>query len=215
VNQFWSQLQTTSGGPSGSSSAGGVDRRSQPFTDPSHGGLVNTFYLLASDSSDTVLWRFNTSGTLSSNLPDSAQGVWDRTDLTNVPAFNDEASSAVIGSKVTVLGGCTKPSNDSCAFVVELDGSGQPSVINVPACAAPREGARAVANLNGFESGFSSQVFLILGTLEANWNDNNGLSRGEIAVLDTNAGTWSRVIPSGDPSGSGQPAVPVPRNGSS
>uniref|UniRef100_A0A0W0FJP0 Uncharacterized protein n=1 Tax=Moniliophthora roreri TaxID=221103 RepID=A0A0W0FJP0_MONRR len=212
ISQFWSPLQTTSEGPGAKSAVGGIDIRSQPFSDPSN-GLVNAFHLLVSDSSNSALWRFNISGTLSSNLPDSAKGTWDSTGLTNVPAFSeDEAGSAVIGSKLAVIGGCTNPTDTSCAFIVEADPGGRASVINVPACAAPRHGARVVPNLNKFASGFSAQVFLLLGTLEANWDDNNGLGRGEVAVLDTNAGTWSRVIPSGDPDG-GQAAVPVPRQG--
>ena len=33
-------------------------------------------------------------------------------------------------------------------------------------------------------------------------------------MLDTNAGTWSRILPSGDPGTSGgQPSYPTPREG--
>ncbi|KAF9259495.1 hypothetical protein L218DRAFT_908190 [Marasmius fiardii PR-910] len=203
--QFWSQVKVTPGGPAANSGiAGGLDSRNTNIQ-----AINNTFYVVKSGS-DSGLWRFNVSGTLASNIPDGVLGSWDRTPLANLPPFSNSAST-VVGTKVVSVGGCTKAGNSSCAFIATNDAPGQPLLSNIPSCASSRTGARLVPNLSIASTGFSSQCFLLLGKLDPDWNDDNGLDRGEVAVLDINTGTWSRLIPSGDPSASN--AVPGPREG--
>ncbi|KAG7096979.1 hypothetical protein E1B28_004375 [Marasmius oreades] len=203
--QFWSHVQVTPGGPGAESGiAGGLDTRGTNIQ-----ATNNTFYVVKSGS-DSGLWRFNVSGTLASNIPDGVLGSWDHKPLANLPPFSDSAST-VVGSKVISIGGCTRSANDSCAFIAGDDTSGQPSFSNIPSCASPRTGAKLVPNLSTASSGFSSQVFLLLGNLDPDWNDGNGLDRGEVAVLDINTETWSRLIPSGDPDAS--TTIPGSREG--
>ncbi|KAL0579541.1 hypothetical protein V5O48_002470 [Marasmius crinis-equi] len=199
--QFWSAVKTAPGGPAADSGiAGGIDSRSSTPQ-----AINNTFYVLKSGN-DMGLWRFNVSGTLASNIPDGVLASWDRKSVSNLPSFANSAGT-VVGSKVVSVGGCTNPANNSCAFVVDDNGS----LTNIPSCASPRSGARVIPNFSTASTGFSSQVFLLLGTLESGWQDDNGLNQGEVAVLDINTGTWSRLIPSGDPSVT--PSVPSPREG--
>jgi hypothetical protein len=48
-------------------------------------------------------------------------------------------------------------------------------------CAAPRMGAAVAANKNTFSSGFSSQVFVVLGLFNTSlWDDGGGLQKGEV-----------------------------------
>ncbi|KAK1224372.1 hypothetical protein PQX77_012668 [Marasmius sp. AFHP31] len=204
--QFWSQVGVTPGSPgSDSSIAGGIDPRTTGVQ-----AVNNTFNVITSGTS-SALWRFDVSGTLASNIPDGVLASWDSKTVSNLPTFANSAST-VVGNKVVSIGGCTNPTNNSCAFIVNSEG-GQAISTTIPPCASPRTGARVVPNFSTASAGFASQVFLLLGTLDSDWKDDNGLNRGEVAVLDINTGTWSRLIPSGDPSATTESKVPSPREG--
>lgn len=70
INQFWTHVNLSPGGPSARwGSSGGVDPRI-PFTPV---GLNNSFYVAGGTDGTTSfplsdLWRLNVTGTLSSNL---------------------------------------------------------------------------------------------------------------------------------------------------
>jgi hypothetical protein len=224
-NQFWHEVAISPGSPSPRwGASGGIDIRTAPIQDPLVPGPNNTFYLAGGQSdashanSLSDIWRLTISGTLSSNLPDSVQGSWVNQPIGNLPAKFGQAGT-VIGRQIIVAGGCTQPltlaspcmEQDSYVINTEINTDIAPGP-----CPAPRDSAVLVPNLNGFSSSFSSQVFLLLGMVNATiWEDDGGLNNGEVAVLDINTGSWSRVLPSGDPDGSGRPTFPSPRSGAS
>ncbi|KAF7292490.1 hypothetical protein HMN09_01233200 [Mycena chlorophos] len=89
VNQFWSQVGISNKGPSARSGAvGGIDPRIPGVSDPVLPGPNNTFWLWGGSDGTTSfseLWRLNVSGTLSSNLPNSAVGSWEQISVGNLP----------------------------------------------------------------------------------------------------------------------------------
>ncbi|KAG6850041.1 hypothetical protein H0H93_002050 [Arthromyces matolae] len=221
INQFWSEVNVSPGSPLPRWGAGGgIDSSTAPIQDLSVPGPNNTFYLSGGyDGHDadslSDIWRFNVSGTLSSNLPDDVNGSWDHLKIGNLPA-KVNVSSAVIGHQVVLTGGCSSPSvNGTCAdqdtYIIDAQ---QQSGTTFSVCPAPRTSPVLVRNFNQFTSTFASQIYLLLGTVDtAQWDDGGGHNEGEVAILDVEAGTWSRILPSGDPGTSGQVTYPSPREG--
>ncbi|TFK43545.1 hypothetical protein BDQ12DRAFT_731551 [Crucibulum laeve] len=222
-NQFWSEVNISPGGPSPRwGASGGIDIRTAPIQDSIVPGPNNTFYLAGGFDGTQLnqlsdVWRLNISGTLSSNLPDDSMGSWDRVIVGGLPPKLDQGGT-VLSQQIISSGGCntTATSTDaSCAqqdsYVTDVRAR---SSISPGACPAPRLSPVLTPNLNTFSTSYTSQVFLLLGNFNSSlWQDNNGLQKGEVAVLDTNTGTWSRILPSGDPGTSGMATFPGPREG--
>ncbi|KAG6919442.1 hypothetical protein DXG01_006325 [Tephrocybe rancida] len=202
--------------------SGGIDLATPPIQDPVVPGPNNTFYLAGGydgirPSPFSDIWRLNISGTLSSNLPNDSIGSWDHLTIGNLPSKFSE-SGTVVGHQVIMTGGCTSnvlPQSGTCAeqetYVIDTQ---RQSETSSSVCPAPRTNPVLVRNSNGLTSTFASQVYLLLGTLDhTKWDDSNGLENGEVAILDIQTGTWSRILPSGDPGNSGKPTFPSPRQG--
>ena len=194
INQFWSQVFITPGGPSARwGASGGIDTRTAPIPDPIIPGPNNTFYLAGGydgTSTDPLsdVWRLNISGILSPNLPNSVNGTWDHFTIGNLSGRLGQAGT-VIAQKIVVSGGCNTTSSldvgDSCAtqdsFILDVQNKLN---ISLSPCPAPRVGAVLVPNENTFSSAFASQVFLLLGTFNTSlWQDNNGLTQGEVVSV--------------------------------
>ncbi|KAF9534342.1 hypothetical protein CPB83DRAFT_844074 [Crepidotus variabilis] len=223
TNQFWSQVQLSAGGPSPRwGASGGIDIRVAPIQDQLVPGPNNTIYLAGGFDGKAVdslseVWRLNISGTLSSNLPSSVMASWDRLDIGNLPG-RIEHSGTVISQQIVSAGGCPslpEGSDVNCAtqdsFILDTQ---RRSTLSPGACTAPRVGPVVVPNLNAFSSAFTSQAFVLLGTFNSTtWKDSDGLTRGEVAVLDTNTATWTRILPAGDPGSTGRAQFPTPRQG--
>ncbi|KAG6880048.1 hypothetical protein C0992_007365 [Termitomyces sp. T32_za158] len=221
-NKFWSEVNVPPGPLPRWAAAGGIDLTTPPIQDPSLPSPNNTFYLVGGydgnhSSSFSDVWTLDISGTLSSNLPNDTDGSWDHLTIQNLPSKSN-VSGTVVGHQVVLTGGCSSPSEkDTCAeeqdsYVIDTQ---RLMVTSLSVCPAPRTGPVLVRNSNGFTSTFTSQVYLLLGTLnETRWNDDGGLGNGEVAVVDIQTGTWSRILPSGDPGSSGQVTFPSPRKGS-
>ncbi|KAJ3801617.1 hypothetical protein GGU11DRAFT_768755 [Lentinula aff. detonsa] len=223
ANQFWTQVTITpNDGPSARwGAAGGKDPRSSTITDPIIPGPNNSFYYAGGfdgSSLETLsdVWRLNISGVLSSNNPTSVSGSWQAMTIDNSDSLSTQnLSSTMVMDSVAVYGGCatTSATNISCATqnAYSLDTDTRTS-ISPNACPAPRFGAVIVPNLNSV-SATSTQAMLLLGTFNSSlWSDDSGLENGEVAFWDVGAGTWIRVIPSGDPASSS--SHPTPREGS-
>ncbi|KAG6861604.1 hypothetical protein C0995_014511 [Termitomyces sp. Mi166 len=221
-NKFWSEVNVSPGPLPRWGAAGGIDLATLPIQDPSVPGPNNTFYLAGGfdgirPSSLSDVWRLNISGTLSSNLPNDSNGSWDHLTIGNLPSKYN-VSGTVVGHQVVLTGGCSSLSEkgvcegEQDTYVIDAQ-----RLIATPlsVCPAPRTGPVLVRNSNSFTSTFTSQVYLLLGTLNnTRWNDDNGLDDGEVAILDIQTGTWSRILPSGDPGTSGEVTFPRPREGS-
>ncbi|TFK75923.1 hypothetical protein BDN72DRAFT_809719 [Pluteus cervinus] len=221
INQFWSQVTISGTGPSARwGAAGGIDFLTPPIQDPVVPGPNNTFYLAGGFDGTNVIplsdvWRLNISGTLSSNLPDDSQGSWDHLTIDGLPPRFHQGGT-VVSQSIIAAGGCnTTSDNISCAQQdAHIIDAQLQSALSPGFCPAPRYSPALAPNRNTFSSAFASQVFLLLGTFnETLWQDSNGLSQGEVAVLDINTGTWSRILPAGDPGTSGRPTFPSPRQG--
>lgn len=177
--------------------AGGNDIRAPSIQDAHFTTPNNSFYVAGGfDSKGGVslsdLWRFNVTGTLSANLPDSVQGSWEKLTLTNssLPGIGGSATAAVYQSPnqfIAAIGGCgtTTGSDPACAqnsSVILNVGAANGQSIST--CPAPRIGASMVANLNGASSTFNLQVFQMLGTFDdTQWKDDGGLAKGEVVRL--------------------------------
>ncbi|KAF8913884.1 hypothetical protein CPB84DRAFT_1669330 [Gymnopilus junonius] len=225
--QFWTQVQVSPGGPSARwGASGGIDIRTPANQDPVVPGPNNTFYLAGGSDGKNIsplsdVWRLNVSGILSSNLPTNVQGSWEHLALQNLPGRVDQAG-AVVGQQVVAMGGCVSASsltteNTTCArqdaFVINTVSF---SEISPGPCPAPRVGSVLVPNMNGFSQSFASQLFLLLGDFNSSlWQDSNGLAKGEVAILDLNTNSWTRVLPAGDPDSSGNVHFPSARTGAS
>lgn len=105
----------------------------------------------------------------------------------NVLPSQIEQAGAIINERVVAVGGCntTTVSGNSCAqgnSVVINAANG--NTISPAPCTAPRVDAVVAPNFNGISTGFSSQVFVMLGTYNKTlWQDQNGLERGEVVSL--------------------------------
>ncbi|KIJ70578.1 hypothetical protein HYDPIDRAFT_77775, partial [Hydnomerulius pinastri MD-312] len=220
-NQFWSQVTISPGGPSPRwGASGGRDYRIQADTSSTN----TTFYLSGGTDGKTMfpvndVWELQVTGTLSPNLAtNNTFGSWSSRTIGNVPGYSVNQASTIVGASIVSVSGCntTADSNEDCAegnsYVVNASPS--PSEISPPACPAPRYGGAMAFNPLTTSSNFQTQVFLLLGTFNSSyWNDQGGLQRGEVAVLDIETGTWSRVLPAGDPGTTGVPAYPSAREG--
>lgn len=221
VNQFWSPVTVTPGTPPPRwSASGGRDYRTAADITSTN----TTFYMSGGTDGSSMfplneVWQFKITGTLSSNLATNQTfGSWSSQNISGILGSSVNQASAVLGTSIVSVSGCntTADSSDICAesnsYVVNAGLS--PSEIAPPPCPAPRYGGALVFNPSVASSSFASQVFLILGTFNSSyWDDQGGLRHGEVAVLDTSTGAWSRVLPAGDPGTSGIPTFPTPREG--
>ena len=188
-NQFWSRVVLSPGGPSPRwGAAGGIDIRTPPVQDPVVPGPNNTFYLAGGFDGSTLnsfsdIWMLELSGTLSSNMPNTATGSWVNISFGSLPSSMGQAST-ILHQHLVIAGGCAdpSPSTHSCAQPVShiLD-LAQKTQISPSFCPAPRLGAVLIPNVNAFSSSFASQVFLLLGTFDSSrWQDDDGLAKGEV-----------------------------------
>jgi hypothetical protein len=226
---FWTQVPVNGSAPAAAwGSTGGIDPLYTSLTSQTHSlissGGVTGSGLSTSVEADVV------SGQLSSNIatvgasylsldasgPAPPGGVW------------GAAGAVLPGSSLVVFSGCNStdpqptpvPSNATTdcpsglvetasvltfpsSFSASSPAGAQPSWSTVPTCPAPRLGGSMVANLNGGNTAYRSQAFLIGGLIDtAKWVESpsgkGGIAQGEVAVLDASSGTWARVIPQGD-----------------
>ncbi|KAH9006759.1 hypothetical protein EDB86DRAFT_6106 [Lactarius hatsudake] len=226
-NQFWSHVNTSSSPttPALLGAVGGIDTNI-PFNSSGSLGPTNTFLLMGGVRSSgsqlspvplSEVWQLDISGTLSSNLVNSLVGIWSKKSLGNNNTAVSGEGGTIVKQKLVAFSGCTgTPSpNTSCAqpYSYVTDTSNGLSVLPV-SCAVPRIGSAVVANQNTFSSSFTSQVFVLLGLFNSSiWDDGGGLQKGEVDVLDINGGSWSRILPAGDPGTSGNQSFPQPRSG--
>lgn len=225
-NQFWSHVNTSSSPatPALLGAVGGIDTNI-PFNSSGSSGPTNTFLLMGGIRSSgsqlspvplSEVWQLDISGTLSSNLLNSLVGTWSKSAVGNNTAVSGEGGT-VVKQQLVAFSGCidTPSPNPSCAqpYSFVTDTSTGLSALPAP-CAVPRIGAAVVANQNTFSSSFKSQVFVLLGLFNSSiWDDGGGLKKGEVDLLDINGGSWSRILPAGDPGKSGNVSFPQPRSG--
>ncbi|KAF9221954.1 hypothetical protein BS17DRAFT_784207 [Gyrodon lividus] len=221
INQFWSPVTVSPGAPSPRwGASGGRDYRTTADITSTN----TTFYMSGGTDGQTMfplnqVWQFEITGTLSSNLATNHTfGSWSNQTIGNIPGYSVNQASTVLGTSIISVSGCntTADSNEDCAeassYVVNAGSS--PSDISVPPCPAPRYGGALAFNPSTVSSTFGSQVFLLLGTFDSSyWDDQGGLQQGEVAVLDIQTAAWSRVLPAGDPGTTGVPAYPSAREG--
>ncbi|KAI0952201.1 hypothetical protein AcW1_004364 [Taiwanofungus camphoratus] len=229
ISQIWQQVSLSEGGPSGRYGAvGGYDSRTAAATVPNSPYPNNTFYLAGGIDGSSVsplsdVWQLNVTGTLSSNNLNDVYGSWEQIPMSGSSAPSKVGAAGAVVSQSTdqiiaAIGGCTtsSASNASCAqadsYIINTQ---MDSVEALKPCPAPRFGATVVQNHNEFNGAFNTQVFLLLGTVNASlWSDGGGLDRGEVDVFDITTGSWTRILPAGDPGSSGgEPAFPSPRQG--
>lgn len=221
ISQFWSEVNVSPGGPQPRwSASGGKDYRISPDA------ASNTMFYMAGGTNGTTLfpitdvWEFTVNGTLSSNLPNSTFGSWTSRTIGSTPGYSINQASTVLETSIVSVSGCntTTGTNENCANENEyvISAGSTPGEIALSACPAPRYGAAMVVNAVPLSSSsnFQTQVFLLLGTFNSSlWDDQGGLRNGEVAVLDIETGSWSRILPAGDPGTTGVPAYPTPREG--
>ncbi|KAI9513341.1 hypothetical protein F5148DRAFT_1319111, partial [Russula earlei] len=226
-NQFWSQVNTSSSPvtpPSLLGAVGGIDTSIQ-FNLSGLLGPTNSFFLMGGVSNSgsnltpaplSDIWQLDISGALSSNNVNDLVGIWSKKSAGNNTSVSGEGGT-IVRQQLVAFSGCidtTKP-DPSCAQPYSyVTDAGTGLSISPAICAVPRIGAAVVANKNPFSSGFSSQVFVLLGLFNSSyWNDQGGLQKGEVDVLDINGGSWARILPAGDPGSTGTPTYPPPRSG--
>ncbi|KAI0677116.1 hypothetical protein C8Q78DRAFT_1180267 [Trametes maxima] len=225
TSQFWAQVGV-SGGPSGRWGAvGGIDTRVKFTTDPRTTTPNNSFYMAGGYDGKTMhplseVWRLDVSGTLSSNLPDSVTASWARVDVSSDIPARVAVGGTMIGQTVVAVGGCTSAASQSildssCAVQdAQFIDTSSGNVINITPCIAPRVDPAVVPNMCQASTNFAQQAFVLFGTFNgSHWDDQGGLQRGEVAVLDTGTSAWARVLPAGDPGSDGKPTYPAPRQG--
>ena len=141
-------------------------------------------------------WQLSLSGTLSSNLPNSTFGTWERISTGKSVNLTGQAGT-VINQQVIAAGGCnTTSADDSCALqgTYVLNANTQGTATTAASCPAPRLGAALGQNLNGFSTNFASQVFLLSGMFdESLWNDGGGSQLGEVVGLPSSLSTNSNA----------------------
>ncbi|TFK55691.1 hypothetical protein OE88DRAFT_1652115 [Heliocybe sulcata] len=217
---FWAQVTVSPGGPSARGGAsGGIDFQVQPVSSPTLPAPNTTFYLLGGSDGDTLYplsdaWRLNVTGTLAPN-DQSVVASWERLTVDDSLTPKIYQGGVVVGDRIVAVSGCntTSATDDSCAqqdsYVIA---AATGNVVAPNPCPPPRVGPAVAANTNGDSSSFNGQVFVMLGTFDDSlWNDDGGLQKGEVDVLDINGGTWARILPSGDPASNS--SYPSPREG--
>ncbi|KAI6164850.1 hypothetical protein EDD17DRAFT_1558345 [Pisolithus thermaeus] len=215
ISQFWSEVNVSPGGPQPRWSAS-----------VSPDATSNTTFYMAGGTNGTTLfsitdvWEFTVNGTLSSNIPNSTFGSWTSRTIGSTPGYSINQASTVLETSIVSVSGCntTTGTNENCANENEyvISAGSTSGEIALSACPAPRYGAAMVVNAVPLSStsNFQTQVFLLLGTFNSSlWDDQGGLQNGEVAVLDIETGSWSRILPAGDPGTTGVPAYPTPREG--
>ncbi|KAG2118758.1 uncharacterized protein F5147DRAFT_666661 [Suillus discolor] len=220
INGFWSEVTvTTSGPPPRWGASGGRDDTVAPNATTTS----NTFYMSGGTDGTNMfplsdVWDFTISGTLSSNLAtNNTYGAWSNQSVGSGGGYNVNQASTVVQTQLVSVSGCdtTDNSNESCAEGTSyVLGVGSNTSISPPPCPVPRYGGSLAPNLSPSSSSYGNQVFLLLGTFNSSlWDDQGGLQKGEVAVLDIGSGVWSRVLPAGDPGQDGVQTYPTPREG--
>ncbi|KAG1892464.1 hypothetical protein F4604DRAFT_1888314 [Suillus subluteus] len=220
INQFWSEVTvtTTSNPPPRWGASGGRD----DTVPPNITTTSNTFYMSGGTDGTNMyplsdVWELTVSGTLSSNLAtNNTNGAWSQQSIGSA-GYSVNQASTVVQTNLISVSGCntTDDTNESCAegnsYVLEAESSME---ISPPSCPAPRYGGSLAPNYNPFSSSYANQVFLVLGTFNSSlWDDQGGLQKGEVAVLDIGSGDWSRVLPAGDPGQDDVQTYPTAREG--
>ncbi|KAF9821215.1 hypothetical protein IEO21_00823 [Rhodonia placenta] len=233
VNQFWQEVQVSPGGPSPRYGAvGGRDRRVLAASVPNLSWPNTSFYLAGGIDASTVsplsdVWRLDVTGTLSSNNLNDIFASWDQVDIstTGIPSKVGAAGAVISQGAYQMLAavdGCSSSvaftPNSSCAqpdsYIIN---TGAGTVASASPCPAPRLDGTVLPNFNPVGTSSTPQVFLVLGLVNYTlWNDQGGLEKGEVDVLDIGTGEWARILPAGDPGSSnpgGTPAYPSARQG--
>ena len=200
-HQFWAQVNVVGPQPPARwGAAGGRDSRTPSIQDIKFSAPNNSYYLAGGfDGKNPIplsdVWRFNITGTLSSNNVNELIGSWEHISLSAPGALRTAALVDLAGTivwqgeqqHIAAMGGCnaTTSADASCAegnsFVINVDASTSTSP---PPCPAPRIGAALAPNMNPTSQSFQSQVFLLLGVYNTSlWDDDNGLNQGEIVSL--------------------------------
>lgn len=202
------------------------------------GGTDNKTIFSLSDA-----WKFEVAGVLSPNLPNDTVGSWTKISVgDNLPSRVRQGGAVMPSAKVVAIGGCDALdfTDDLCAeqdaTVISVNDSKD---LSPPNCAAPRVGPALTPNYNTASSNFGTQVFMLLGTFnDSLWDDDKGLVNGEVVcsrfffvvqykrfityliaisqdIFDIGTGSWTRILPSGDPGSSNNknPSFPIPREG--
>lgn len=191
MNQFWSQVNISAGGPSARYSAsGGTDLTAAAIPDGNVPGPNNTFYLAGGYDGENIqplsdVWEFEVAGVQSPNIPDGVLGSWTKISFpSDLPSRVRQAGTVMPSARLVAAGGCGTAdfSDDSCAqqdaHVLNIDATND---ISPSGCPAPRVGPVLVPNYNTFSNSFSSQAFMLLGMFNNSlWDDNNGLNMGEV-----------------------------------
>ncbi|KAF8528839.1 hypothetical protein BU17DRAFT_79994 [Hysterangium stoloniferum] len=226
LNQFWVEVNVSGPAPSPRwGTFGGID----PANVADSANNVSTVFNIGGGSNNEIvfassdLYQLVVTGTLAADLT-TIQGVWKNISLSSFLPGKTDAGGALISqtqarpARIVVTGGCGSNAaplltNISCVDPANYVLTVSPqSSISPAQCPAPRLGPVMVPNLSGASTAFLSQSFMLLGIFDGSaWNDDGGLSKGEVAVLDVDAGTWARVLPAPDPS-SGN-SFPQPREG--
>ncbi|KZT24519.1 hypothetical protein NEOLEDRAFT_1067266 [Neolentinus lepideus HHB14362 ss-1] len=218
--QFWANATVSPGGPSPRGGAsGGIDFRVEPVSSPTLPAPNTTFYLSGGSNGNDLYplsdaWLLNVTGTLAPN-DQSVVASWQRITVGNSLTPKIYQGGVVVGDQIVSVSGCntTSTTGDSCAqqdsYVITAPSG---NVVAPAPCPVPRVGPAVAANTNGDSSFFNSQVFVMLGIFnDSLWNDDGGLQKGEVDILDISGATWARILPSGDPASS--PSYPSPREG--
>ncbi|PCH41163.1 hypothetical protein WOLCODRAFT_137227 [Wolfiporia cocos MD-104 SS10] len=226
ISTFWSEVHLTGGpGPSARYGAvGGLDPRITAVAYAGSSTPNNTVYLAGGVDGTTVsplsdLWQLEITGTLSSNNANDSLASWKQLTADSTPP-RIWTGGTVVSTQVVAVGGCTTShtigvDNTACAqgqsYVLNTQSG---AVSNISACPAPRLEPTVVPNFAP-GSAFSSQVFVLFGLFNTTlWSDQDGIDGGEVDVLNTDTGQWSRILPSGDPGpNGGTPAFPGARQG--
>ncbi|PVG03601.1 hypothetical protein CPB86DRAFT_804086 [Serendipita vermifera] len=231
--QFWHNVTVEGDVPSARYDAvGGGD---PPSISNANTNLITTFWLTGGVSTQAStsssgrptpglepfddLYRLQMTGTIAPNVQ-NAVARWEKVASPSAGELTPRHSLAGLmrrmnegQAKLGLYGGCTSASENgvSCAeqdaYVISTT---SPTWNSIPKCPSARIGGSLVPTYNSL---FDDMAFLVLGLAPAgNTTDDYALNqRGEIDVLNLSSGTWSRVLPSCDPSSN--PPCPIPREG--
>ncbi|OBZ70174.1 hypothetical protein A0H81_09875 [Grifola frondosa] len=210
INQFWSQVNMSPGGPSARWGAvGGIDIRVPFIQDPVVPGPNRSLYLAGGYDGKTMYPLSDRFGQLGANYSGQFKPS------VKIPCCRDSRISADRHHRR--MRSIANITNSSCALQDSFIIDTVAGTVKAPSpCPAPRLDGTVVPNFNGVSSNFASQAFLLFGTFNSSlWDDGGGLERGEVAVLDVGTAAWTRVLPAGDPGSTtgGTPAYPSPREG--
>jgi hypothetical protein len=215
-NQFWSQGTITPGNaPAPRWGASGGTNPLQPFQNT----LTNTIVVAGGANGSTgfpfsQVWGLDITGSVAS---DSAvvSGTWHQYVVSAASSSGTpkvgQAGTVLGTGKVISYGGCDFMSGGvfgaSCGtpdtYISGTDTQAFTAQWNTGAnCPSGRYSPTLAPNLNPNSASFASQAFLLFGSSNTSiWSDpQNGTSSfGEVGVLNSDAGTWSLILPSKDP----------------